>query len=42
MLVDYLIFLNACFDPPDIEDAYYDGELSAITVEFDEIISHEH
>ena len=27
------------FDPPDIEDAYYDSELSAITLEFDEIIS---
>ncbi|MEC7357897.1 MAG: SwmB domain-containing protein [Verrucomicrobiota bacterium] len=30
---------SVSYDPPDFEDAYYDSELSAITLEFDEIIS---
>ena len=30
---------SVSFDAPDIEDAYYDSELSTITMEFDEIIS---
>ena len=30
---------SVSYDPPDFEGAYYDSELSAITLEFDEIIS---